>query len=136
MPFEVGQYYTNDQIVAETGGNRQPYLRFTKGKEIVAACLNKSANLRAPDEIWVGRGEGIDIIGQSAQWFVIQCQNNPFKVVPLFIKDSKVRKPGAPRWIYHGQYRVLRSINDPVELAERRRATLVTRVLVMGRVSD
>lgn len=137
MPaFQVGSYYTNDEIVAVVGGVPQPYLRYTANNEIVAACLNPGTNPKAPHEIWAGQGDGVDIIGQSADWFAAQCAANPSKAVPLFIKDPKVYKKGEPRWVYKGRYRVTRKETSPAELALRKRRTPVTRILMMQRVSD
>lgn len=136
MSFVVGQFYTNDEIVAAVGGNTRSYLRHTKGGEIVAACLDAQDHPRAPYEIWVGQGTGRDLLGRSAARFFQQCQANRSKAVPLFIKDRQAARRGKQYWRYYGRWRVEREITHaPTLEAAQREGRPVQRIFSMRRVS-
>ena len=87
--FNVGTEYTRAEIHGQVGGGVQPYLP-TKGGKVVAACITKKLNPRAPQVILCGKGARIEPTGA-----VLAAQRDP---VPVFIKR------GVNRWELEGWF--------------------------------
>ena len=62
--FNIGHEYTRDEIHAQVGGSKHSYLP-TRNGEVVAACLTKELNPRAPQVILCGNGERIAPAGAT-----------------------------------------------------------------------
>jgi hypothetical protein len=119
--FIIGRDYTRNQIHAHLGGSKQSYLP-TKNGEVVAACLTKELNPRAPQVVLCGLGERIAPAGEA-----LAQQSVP---IPVFIK----RAPN--RWEYQGMFRVKESFTggqDFVQLVtgSGRAASDVSRAVVL-----
>jgi hypothetical protein len=95
--FTIGSEYTRDQIHAEVGGGTQTYLP-TKGGTVVAVCITKELNPRAPQVILCGRGVRIEPTGA-----VLAAQRES---LPVFIKR------GVNRWEFQGQFKVAGSFTS------------------------
>ena len=100
--FELGEFYTRDEIHSQVGGSVQSYLP-TSGGRIVAVCLNVILNPDAPHVILPGRGP---VIRKTADQFTRQGD-----AVPTFIKKD------VNRWEYVGKYRVKRQSHDKEDQA-------------------
>lgn len=95
--FNIGEYYTRDQIHEDLGGSKQSYLP-TREKRVVAACLTKKPNPGAPNVILCGKGPVIASTGAS-----LAKQRDP---VPVFIKQN------TNRWEYKGKFKVTASYSS------------------------
>ena len=93
-PFRIGSYYTRDQIAAAFGGNKQWYLP-TVNLKVVAICLRKEQNPKAPNVVLCGFGKLIESTGELLA--------SEVRALPVFVKDE------INRWQYHGRYRVTSS---------------------------
>ena len=89
--FIIGQDYSRREIHEKVGGSLVSYLPTREGA-VVCACLTKKLNPRAPEEILVGTGPGIEGAGE-----ILIGQTSP---IPVFIKRS------VNRWTYHGLWQV------------------------------
>ena len=92
--FNVGTEYTRAEIHEQVGGGVQPYLP-TKGGKVVAACVTKELNPRAPRVILCGKGARIEPTGS-----ILAAQSDP---VPVFVKRS------VNRWKFRGWFRAVAS---------------------------
>ncbi|MBX3030210.1 MAG: hypothetical protein KF809_08605 [Chloroflexi bacterium] len=120
--FDLGSRYTRQEIHREVGGDLQSYLP-SRGGEIVAACLEPRKNPDAPTVILPGIGPGRE---RDATRLVAQGG-----AVPVFLKR------GSKAWEYVGDHRVVRSSQDPAEIAAQGRRSGradITRVIVMTEV--
>jgi hypothetical protein len=100
--FKLGKSYTRHQIHQAVGGSVQSYLPTKKG-EVVAACLRKDLNPRAPSVIIVGRGPRIEAAGR-----ILAQQAS---AVPVFLK-LKINT-----WQYEGMFKSSRSLTTQSECA-------------------
>src|SRR5664279_2072633 len=92
--FTVGTEYTRAEIHEQVGGGVQAYLP-TKGGKVVAACVTRELNPRAPQVILCGKGARIEPTGAH-----LASQSEP---VPVFIKH------GVNRWEFQGWFRAVAS---------------------------
>jgi hypothetical protein len=122
--FVIGKEYTRDDIHSEVGGSKQSYLP-TLGGTVVAACLTKDLNPRAPDVVLCGRGKMIEPAGAA---LADQRQS-----IPVFVKL------GVNRWEFHGMFRVNGSVTSGPLFGEclqgsGRSSTDVSRAVLLQRV--
>lgn len=120
--FELGKEYTREDIHAAVGGSKQSYLP-TKDGAVVAACLIKELNPKAPEVILCGRGPQIERAGE-----MLAQQHQP---IPVFMKL------GVNRWQYCGQFQVTASYTGGQKFEGHiahsgRSVSDVSRVLVMS----
>ena len=103
MPFIKGQTYTRQQISEIVGGGSvQTYLPQKDGR-VLCACLSQSYSPEGPQVVLVGQGPGVQ---QDAELFFRQAQ-----AVPVFFKKV------ANQWEYAGDFKPVRSSEDPDEIA-------------------
>jgi hypothetical protein len=123
LPFRIGRYYTRDEIAASLGGAKQWYLPTVKRK-IVAICLRKDHNPKAPRVVLCGLGKRIESTGE---WLASEV-----RALPVFVKD------GINRWQYHGRFKVKSSCTSGPdfmrEIGSQRNANAVSRVIFLERV--
>ena len=101
--FSVGEEYTRDQIHDRLGGSKWSYLP-TKDGVVVAVCLTKDMNPRAPEVVVCGRGK---VIARTAAQLARQQG-----AIPVFLKlDTK-------RWEYRGDFKVVGSLDSGVQFGE------------------
>lgn len=98
--FSIGREYTRDEIHAHVGGSKQSYLP-TKEGAVVAACLTRELNPRAPQVILCGQGERIAPAGA-----VLAGQRHS---IPVFIKRA------VNRWEYQGRFKPVASFTSGSE---------------------
>ena len=124
--LKVRDEYTRNQIREYLGGGSTVSYLPTIDNIVVAACLSKKMNPRAPDEVLCGRGErmardGEQLAGQSGS-------------VPVFLKH------GANRWEYCGSFEVAGSFTSGAQFVEAvsasGRGSDVSRVVLLRCVSD
>jgi hypothetical protein len=89
--FKVGKFYTRNDINAQLGGNKQAYLPTVAGI-VVAVCVTRQLNPRAPKVILCGKGPIITSSGAA-----LSKQISP---LPVFVK-RKVNE-----WEYMGKLSV------------------------------
>ena len=89
--FSIGRAYTRNEIHAHVGGSKQTYLP-TKDGSVVAACLTRELNPRAPNVVLCGRGEHIARAG------ALLAQQHT--AIPVFLKRA------VNRWEYQGKFTV------------------------------
>lgn len=89
--FVIGREYTRNEIHDSLGGSKQSYLPTVDG-HVVAACVRKDLNPRAPYVILCGRGPIISTAGTA-----LAHQKGP---IPFFIKRA------VNRWEYVGDFSV------------------------------
>ena len=99
--FLVGTEYTREEIHEVVGGSKQTYLP-TKGGTVVAACLTRKKNPRAPEVILCGLGLRIARAGH-----LLSRQLEP---VPVFVKIA------PKRWQFQGRFKVTNSYTSGPEL--------------------
>jgi hypothetical protein len=88
--FVIGEEYARRVIQEKVGGGLEIYLPNIAGV-VVAACLKRELNPRAPSVILCGRGPKLESAGT-----MLAHQRAP---IPVFIK----RESGA--WLHVGMYR-------------------------------
>lgn len=123
--FIVGDEYTREDIQAQVGGGLEIFLP-NKAGVVVAACLTKDKNPRAPSVILCGVGEDIAAAG------VILARQST--AIPMFIKR------GIKRWQYIGDFRLAASYTSGPEFesgiaGSGRDRSDVSRVIVMTPVA-
>lgn len=118
--FEKRQYYSRAEIHAKLGGSIQSYLP-TVNNKIVATCLKRENNPKAPNIVLPGLGK---IICKAADQFAKQGN-----AVPTFIKKCN------KCWEYVGMYHVKRQSHKKDEIdryaKEANRINKVSSVLFM-----
>lgn len=117
--FQLGSFYTREEIHEALGGGVVEYLPHKDGK-VVCGCVTTDANPDAPDIILPGRGPEIQHWAE-----VFRHQAEP---VPIFVKRAE------KRWEYVGDYRVERWSEDESEIAShslRSGRSDITSVLVL-----
>ena len=92
--FKVGNFYTRDEIHAEVGGSKQAYIP-TLNCSVVAVCVKRDLNPRAPRELLCGVGP---VIAKTGAWLALTKGK-----VPVFVKQS------VNNWKYMGSHRVVGS---------------------------
>jgi hypothetical protein len=92
--FEIGHEYTRDEIHAELGGSKVSYLPTMNGR-VVAACLTRDLNPRAPHVVICGNGPQISSAGRA-----LASQSHG---IPVFLKLA------VNRWEFQGLFRPIRS---------------------------
>ena len=96
-PFKIGRYYTRDEIAETLGGAKQWYLPTVKRK-VVAVCLRKEHNPKAPNVVLCGFGKRVE---KTGEWLASERLS-----LPVFIKDE------INRWQYFGRYKVTASFTS------------------------
>ena len=124
--FSIGDEYTRDQIHQDVGGSKVSYLP-TKDGIVVAACLQKEMNPRAPEVVLCGRGAMIE---RAAEQLASQSA-----AIPVFLKR------GTNRWEYRGTFAVVDSFTSGAQFVEEvsrsnRRVSDISRVVLLMRVAD
>lgn len=119
--FKEGFEYTRDDIHSQFGGSKQSYLP-TKGGLVVAACLTKDLNSRAPQVILCGRGPIIESSGA-----MLASQGGS---IPVFLKRA------VNRWEFQGRFRVKVSFTagrefDDLIMHSGRSASDLSRAIVL-----
>lgn len=118
--FNVGDEYTREEIQAQVGGGLEIFLPNKAG--VVAACLTKDKNRRAPSVILCGVGKDIAAAGA-----MLARQST---AIPVFIKR------GTKRWQFVGDFRPSISYTSGPEFDSRiagsgRDRSDISRVVVM-----
>ena len=107
ITLSEGRRYTRIEIAeAVGGGDLRSYLPYKDGR-ILAACLARRDNPRAPRVILAGSGPG-----QKKCADILCGQSIP---VPNFVKKA------TNEWEYRGRFRVVKCSEDP-EVIRRHRA--------------
>lgn len=124
--FERGQEYTRDEIHERVGGSKQSYLPTVDG-DVVAACLTRRLNPRAPEVILCGCGPNIARAGAA-----LAMQQ---EAIPVFIKL------GVNRWEYQGDFKTSVAYTagptfDALVDGSGRAPEDVSRVVVLRRTSS
>ncbi len=119
--FNVGDEYTREEIQTQVGGGLEILLP-NKAGVVVAACLTKDKNPRAPSVILCGVGEDIAAAGA-----MLARQGT---AIPVFINR------GTKRWQYIGNFRPSASHPSGPDFESRiagsgRDRSDVSRVIVM-----
>jgi|GEM_PF-2231541 len=107
MLFNVGQYYTREQIRTELRGEIQSYLPQHNGR-IVAGCFGRKLNPEAPREVQAGKEQKVM---RKAETLAAQAD----KRIPLFLKGTPER-PQAAIWQYQGVYELCELVDDHAAL--------------------
>jgi hypothetical protein len=119
--FNLGHYYTRQQIHDALGGGVQDYLPHDYGR-VVCGCFRKDTNPDAPNIILPGNGRDIQ------KWAeVFREQNYP---IPIFIKKQ------VNAWEYVGDYQVEGWTSDSSEIAKHAKKSKrpdITSVLFLKR---
>lgn len=120
--FRIGSYYSRMEIAAEVKGSVQWYLPTYK-REIVAICLRRSHNPKAPNVVFCGFGKRIET---TAEWL-----SQETKPLPVFVKED------VNRWKYYGQFRVKSSCTKGPEfkreVAGAKNPASISRVVILER---
>lgn len=121
-PFRIGSYYTRDEIGARFGGTKQWYLP-TVDSKVVAVCLRKEHNPKAPNVVLCGSGPKI---AKTGEWLAAATWT-----LPVFVKEAE------NRWQYCGRYKVASSCTSgPIfkrEIAGHENPGSITRVVFLKR---
>jgi hypothetical protein len=124
--LKVGEEYTRNQIREYLGGGSTVSYLPTIHSIVVAACLSKKMNPRAPEEVLCGRGERMARDGEQ-----LARQSGS---IPVFLKH------GANRWEYRGSFEVVGSLTSGARFVQAvsasGRGSDVSRVVLLRRVSD
>jgi hypothetical protein len=119
---QIGSYYSRKEISAVLGGPLQWYLP-TVNRKIVAVCLRKNHNPKAPNVVFCGFGTRIELIGE---WL-----SQETRALPVFVKED------MNRWEYHGRFKVTSSCTSgpefKSEVAGAEDAASISRVVFMER---
>ena len=120
--FRIGRYYSRIEIAAVVKGNLQWYLP-THKREIVAICLQKSYNPKAPNIVFCGFGKHIEVTGE---WLSRETRS-----LPVFVKED------LNRWKYYGRFKVASSYTKGPEfkreVAVAKNPASISRVVVLER---
>ena len=81
-PFRIGSCYTRDEIGARLGGTKQWYLP-TVDSKVVAVCLRKEHNPKAPNVVLCGSGPKI---AKTGEWLAAATWT-----LPVFVKEAENR---------------------------------------------
>lgn len=106
--FEIGEFYTNDDI-AKLGGNPQMFLAATKDA-VVAGRFREDQNQELPDKLFVETGPGRKRVANR-----FRQQSN---FIPVFVQPTKTPHHGSSKWRYDGRWRVANRTVDPVKDAD------------------
>lgn len=120
--FIIGRYYSRIEIAAELHGPLQWYLPTYKHK-IVAVCLRKSHNPKAPNVVFCGFGKRVESTGE---WLSLET-----RALPVFVKED------LNRWKYYGRFKVTSSCTKGPEfkreVASAKNPDSISRVVFMER---
>ncbi len=109
MPFEIGEYYSREQIQKELGGEIQSYLPQSKGR-IVAGCFGRKLNPKAPLEVQAGN---LPKVTKKAE--TLAAQTN--RCIPVFLKGTASQTYLAI-WHYQGLYELSELVADATLIAD------------------
>jgi hypothetical protein len=120
--FIIGRYYSRIEIAAKVKGALQWYLP-TYNREIVAICLRKSHNPKAPNVVFCGFGKRIE---KTGEWLSRETRS-----LPVFVKEE------SNRWKYYGLFKVKSSCTKgPAfkrEVAGSKNPASISRVVFLER---
>jgi hypothetical protein len=120
--FKIGRYYTRDEIAEALGGAKQWYLPTVK-RRVVAVCLRKEHNPKAPNVVLCGFGKRVE---KTGEWLASETLS-----LPVFVKDE------INRWQYHGRYKVISSSTSGPkflrEIGGKSKSGFVSRVVYLER---
>jgi hypothetical protein len=105
MSLRKGHRYTWSEIVDETGADGSPpYYLLHRDGMVVAGCFTTELNPEAPLVVLAGDGPQVRELAD-----VFCTQTGP---VPVCLKS------GLGEWLCCGNFKLVRSSNDPAEIAK------------------
>lgn len=120
--FIIGRYYSRIEIAAVVKGNLRWYLP-TNERKVVAICLQKDQNPKAPNVVFCGFGKRIEATGE---WL-----SQETKSLPVFVKED------VNRWKYYGHFKVTSSFTKGPEfkreVAGAKNPASISRVVILER---
>jgi hypothetical protein len=122
-PFRIGCFYSRNEISSVLGGGTVWYIP-TVNKKVVAVCVRKDLNPRAPEIVYCGRGILIESTGK-----ILASETAPVRV---FVKHE------INAWRYEGKFKVSSSHTSGARFQQLTRThrdpSSISRVVVLKKI--